>query len=384
LSSIKMETDDLLNLLGRLVHTASSNPDDGVTAGVLLHTSRGEYGDESGRHDLLVGTSTDRLVVGHTYVPAFGQLARPTLWRINDVKAVIDTFKPRAKAANKGKQKDEHDYFVHITIDGDHVTVSEDDDLLEDGFKLSFHQADLDEYPRSLWRSISQLGDAHFVRGDGTEIPVANRTDIGAPRLAPFNKVSGMVGEPLQLYRTHQNRYVLVQIGDHYRGAIAPIRWNDGTNSSEGTEPSADVHAPDMPPEKPRQAPPQAFVFKPAQDGEPLPGLDNLEADPTLLCQAAELVITTQFGSPSMVQRKLRVGFAKAGQLMDQLQQIGVVSSASGSKARDVLVRPEAVDDVLDAIKNPTSASAPASFQLVDEETDGETVHETDPGEDDE
>lgn len=384
MSSIKLETDNLLDLLAQLVPTASSNPDDGVTAGVLLHTARGHYGDEPGQGDLLVGTSTDRLVVGHTYVPSFGQLARPTLWRISDVKAVIDTFKPRAKAAHKGKQKDEDDYFVHITLDGEHVTVAEDDDLLEDGFRLSFTEADLDEYPRSLWRSISQLGDGHFVRGDGTEIPVANRTDIGAPRLAPFNKVAGLVGAPIQLYRTHQNRFVLVQIGDHYRGAIAPIRWDDGTDRGEGEAPSADVHVPDMPEEKPRQTPPSAFVYKAAPAGETLPGLSDLEADPTLLCQAAELVITTQFGSPSMIQRKLRVGYAKAGRLMDQLQQIGVVSPAHGSKARDVLVAPEGVDDVLDAIKNTAPAGAPASFQLVDEETDDVVVHETETEEDDE
>ncbi|HET6290469.1 MAG TPA: hypothetical protein VFG15_27445 [Amycolatopsis sp.] len=369
MSSIKIDTVRLVDLLDRLVPTASKDTGDGATAGILLHTARGEYGDEPGKTDLLVGTSTDRLVIGHDHTPCHGSLGRATLWGVNDVKTLLAAFKPKAKDS-----KDDDPHMVLVDLAGEHIVVSEDPDLYDDGLSVSFQVQNLDDYPRGLWTVLEVINPGPYEMHDGRTIEASRRTDMSPRRIAPFNKVASKLGESVQFYRTHQHRHVLVQIGDTYRGALVPSRYDDDLD--DGSGPAADVYEPNLPPEPKRQQQPmKVFTPTPANGQEPLPGLADLERDTKLLAKVAELVITTQCAMPSVIARGARINTKRANDLLETLAHYHVVGPPALGRPRAVLVAEGGLEGVLAAIRN---APMPEELEGGSDEQDAEEVDELD------
>lgn len=332
---IDLPTSELHNLLAPVLPHASSDKDLPELAVVRLEA----------RDGVLHAIATDRYTLAaarHTLRDFVEDFAL-TLDRA-DAQAVLRLFRH-----TKNEDPD-----LHVIVDRMPVPVDTGTSPLAmgirieapDGKRLTLHDRAHDiPAPLDNWRRL--LAAAM----DRPLTPVTPAVGLAGPALAKWARSAGK-GEYAAVYAgppaaNSRSVPMLVIIGDHVAGlwAQAGMPGSDHSDLLEGSLWRKDLAGIEGEDPASFMAPPPAPV---EEEGEP----GGVE----LLCAAAELVITTQFGSTSMLARKLKVGFATAQQLMDDLERHNVVGPAEGAKARDVLARPFDLDVVLGKIRSGEAA----------------------------
>lgn len=378
--SIKCATQELLKALKGVACHASADPE-------LPKLNRVRF-EVTG--DTLAVTATDLYTAGHARISvdnAYGDdrfhfdLTPQECKEITQVLAVKD---------------DGNDHFLRVDAKDQHVIVTD-----VSGFGFDGKSLQLIRYPAGEFPDVVKMigGFIRDPQADGEHLV----TD--GPRLRQFTTTAAAYAQPLVIQARGAKGVLVVTCGEHFIGALMPVRSDEGFDAElratmdawlrdipdpgvgvprsidptrfgkddvvdlSDTEPTEDearepgpgqtevplaheptrpnlsvVPDPFTPPVEPAAAADDGNVGDEQAD-EPVDDVD-------LVVEAAELVITTQFGSASMLQRKLRVGFVKARSLMEALERFGVVGPDRGTVSRDVVVKVEDKDKALTRIRN--------------------------------
>lgn len=318
MTRIDLSTSDLHELIAPVLPHASTDKDLPEITVVRLEVA----------DDTLYAVATDKYTLAATRHP-IGDDADPVKIAISrsDAQNLLRTFKHNQKS----------DPQLQLVIDQMHVH-SDNQTVLglslrvasEDGTKLTVQD-----------RGVSALDwRTHLGRVLHRPLNPAAPTVLMTPAYFPRWIKAAAKWERLAVFVGASPSDPVLVVGDqHFVGVWMPVTHTEGEPQQvlDGNPWMDELAAAGNGPE---------WLLRPSYTR---PSEEEIDTD--LLVQAAELVVSTQFGSPSMLRRKLKISLVLAGRLMDFLHEHGVVGPAEGTKARDVLVTADRIDVVVASLR---------------------------------